>query len=153
MGFWDNSTRSPSPARRKHYQTRNGIYYSSSRSNGRGYSSRPRPRTGFVARIRKFLREIFDYLRRNPVKVFFLVIVPLLTSGALQKLFAHIGIRLPRNLEHLIGGEGVPGGGNPGRYYARGGARDYDAGTALPGMSGGFGEALGTVAGIAKHFL
>ncbi|RMD44260.1 hypothetical protein DV735_g825, partial [Chaetothyriales sp. CBS 134920] len=173
MGFWNDGTRSPSPARRRSYSSRNGSYnqpsystsassiygagggnndkvYSSSRSNGRGYSSRPRPRAGFVARIRKFLREVFDYLRRHPVKVFFLVIMPLVTSGALHKLFARIGIHLPRSLGNLVQGFG---GAHPGRFFARGGARDREAGTALPGMDGGLGEALGTVAGIAKHFL
>ncbi|RMZ82020.1 hypothetical protein DV737_g2279, partial [Chaetothyriales sp. CBS 132003] len=141
MGFWNDGTRSPSPSRRKSYSSRsagpnyysrnggpytqpsfsrsasslfgvgNDKVYSSSRS-GRGYSSRPRPRSGFVARIRKFLRELFEYVRRNPVKVFFLVIMPLITGGALTKILAHVGVRLPRSLENLAGSAaaGRPGG-------------------------------------------
>ncbi|RMZ92646.1 hypothetical protein DV736_g107, partial [Chaetothyriales sp. CBS 134916] len=172
MGFWNDGVRSPSPSRRKSYSSRSGPYnqpsfsrsasslfgvgggsdkvYSSSRS-GRGYSSRPRPRSGFVARIRKFLRDLFDYVRRNPVKVFFLVVMPLITGGALTKILAHLGVRLPRSLENLASSAAAGRAG--GRYYARGGARDHQGGTVLPGMGGGVGEALGAVAGIAKHFL
>ncbi|PYH94436.1 hypothetical protein BO71DRAFT_229576 [Aspergillus ellipticus CBS 707.79] len=76
-------------------------------------SRRARPRSGFVQRvvrsIKRMLRDIYDYARRNPVKVLILVVIPLLTSGVLQKLLAMIGIRLPKN---IFGGNPPRSGGN-----------------------------------------
>ena len=81
-----------------------------------------------------------------------LVIMPLITGGALTKILAQFGVRLPRGLESLVGGgRGMGGGGD--RFFARGGARDYDGGSALPGMGGGVGESLGSLVGIARAFL
>ncbi|KAL4881498.1 hypothetical protein BJY04DRAFT_60182 [Aspergillus karnatakaensis] len=65
-------------------------------------SRRARPRSGFIQRvvryIKKLFRDISSYARRHPMKVFMLVVVPLITSGVLVKLFAMIGIRLPKNI-------------------------------------------------------
>ncbi|KAL1987638.1 hypothetical protein VTN96DRAFT_2879 [Rasamsonia emersonii] len=72
-------------------------FFSSSSS-----SRRARPRSGFIQRIvhriKRLLRHIYHYAQRHPIKVFLLVIVPLITGGILQKLLATIGIRLPRSL-------------------------------------------------------
>lgn len=87
-------------------------------------------------------------MRRHPIKVFVLVIMPLLTGGALTKILAQFGVRLPHGLEELVGG-GKRGGGE--RYYARGGARDYGTGTTLPGMGvGGLGGMADNVQGLLK---
>ncbi|EKV08547.1 oxidase [Penicillium digitatum] len=71
-------------------------------------SRRARPRDGFVQRmlrdIKRLFRDIYRWARRNPVKVFMLVILPLLTSGVLPKLLAMIGIRLPRAVTSALGG-------------------------------------------------
>ncbi|KAH1341299.1 hypothetical protein KXX33_004842 [Aspergillus fumigatus] len=65
-------------------------------------SRRARPRAGFIQRvihyIKRLFRDIYNYARRHPAKVLFMVIIPLLTSGVLQKLLAMIGIRLPHSL-------------------------------------------------------
>ncbi|PYI09026.1 hypothetical protein BO78DRAFT_405227 [Aspergillus sclerotiicarbonarius CBS 121057] len=65
-------------------------------------SRRARPRSGFVQRVVRYIKrllcDIYDYARRNPVKVLILVVIPLLTSGVLQKLLAMIGIRLPKSI-------------------------------------------------------
>ncbi|KAL5363778.1 hypothetical protein BJX96DRAFT_178372 [Aspergillus floccosus] len=65
-------------------------------------SRRARPRSGFIHRvvryIKRLLRDIYSYARRHPFKVLLLVVVPLLTSGVLQRLFAMIGIHLPKSL-------------------------------------------------------
>ena len=86
-----------------------------------------------------------------------LVIMPLLTSGVLVKLFATLGIRLPAGLSSMMGGQrGGQMVRETERFYARGGARDFAGGNALPGMGGGgagWGEGIGTVMGIAKSFL
>lgn len=165
MGFWNDGvrsrSRSRSPSRRSH-----SSYYGSRPSYARSASSffslggggggsssrghgRARPRSGFLNRIRRFLREIYSYLRRNPVKVFLLVLMPLITGGALSRLLAQFGVRLPRSLENLVGGQSR----SSERFFARGGARDFGGGTALPGMGGGIGESIGALAGIAKMFL
>jgi hypothetical protein len=88
-------------------------------------------------------------MRRHPLKVFMLVIVPLLTSGALIKLLSRLGVRLPRNIEGMFGG----GGSREARYYSRGGARDFGGGSALPGMSGGIGESVSGIMKLAQMFM
>ncbi|KAL2864573.1 uncharacterized protein BJX67DRAFT_205672 [Aspergillus lucknowensis] len=68
-------------------------------------SRRARPRSGFIQRIvryiRRLFRDIIHYARRHPMKVLLLVVVPLITSGVLYKLFGMIGIHLPK---HIFGG-------------------------------------------------
>jgi hypothetical protein len=95
------------------------------------------------------LKDIYYYMRRNPMKVFMLVIMPLLTGGVLTKMLGMAGIRLPGGLENMMGG-------GQRRMFARGGARDFEGGTSLPGMMGGIGsvaESLGPVMNIAKMFI
>lgn len=168
MGFWNDGIRSPSPTHSTHRSSSNKKTYYATRpsysrsassffssfsanpsSSSRGYSSRARPRHGFIARLKKFLHDIYRYMRRNPIKVFMLVIMPLITGGALTKILATFGVRLPRGLETLVGRRGGQGD----RFFARGGARDFDGGSALPGMGGGVGEALGSAIGIARAFM
>ncbi|KAJ5948439.1 hypothetical protein N7454_001746 [Penicillium verhagenii] len=71
-------------------------------------SRRARPREGFVQRlvrsIKKLFRDIYRYAREHPLKVFMLVVLPLLTSGVLPKLLAMIGIRLPHGVLSALGG-------------------------------------------------
>lgn len=104
-----------------------------------------------MAKVKKWLRDLYYYMKRHPVKVFFLVIMPLITGGVLTKLLSKVGIRLPRQLERMIGSDVSRGAG--GRYYSRGGARDFDAGTNLPGMGGGLGESAMGLMKIARMFM
>ena len=52
------------------------------------------------------------YARKHPVKVFFMVILPLITGGVLQKLLGFLGVRVPRALQFgkARGGYGHDGG-------------------------------------------
>lgn len=166
MGFWNDGlptgngsrSRSRSPSR-KYYASRPSVSRSvssifslgSSRAYSSSRHSRARPRSGFVARIRRFLREVYSYMRRHPLRVFLLVIMPLITGGALAKLLAQFGIRLPRSLQSMVGSN--PYRSETDRYYARGGARDFTGGTALPGMGGGVGQSISSLMGIAKMFV
>ena len=145
MGFWNDGFRSSSP--------RHSSRASTSRGYGYGSSSRARPRSGLIEKTRRFLRKVYDYMRRHPLKVFMLVIMPLLTSGALVTLLSRIGIRLPRNIESMFGSAGSRGIGAGGRYFARGGARDFGGGTALPGMGGGIGQSVSGVMKLAQMFM
>jgi hypothetical protein len=89
-------------------------------------------------RIRRWLREIYAYARQHPIKVFLLVIVPLLIGGVLQKLLATIGIRLPQGL--MGGMSGLSG--NQGGLQGLGNAG-----------SGGLGGSVQSLMNIAKMFL
>ena len=52
-------------------------------------------------------------MKRHPMKVFMLVVMPLITGGALSGLLAKFGIRLPGGLEKLFsaGGSSFGSGG------------------------------------------
>ncbi|KAA8576788.1 hypothetical protein EYC84_006845 [Monilinia fructicola] len=88
-------------------------------------------------------------MKRHPVKVFMLVIMPLITGGALAALLKKFGLRLPGGLEKLIGG--AKGRGN-GTGLLRGNGRSGGNGTyefersSVKG-SGGAMEKLGLLAG------
>ncbi|KAJ5487904.1 hypothetical protein N7530_002204 [Penicillium desertorum] len=100
-------------------------------------SRRARPREGFVQRmirdIKRLFRDIYRWARRNPMKVFMMVIVPLLTSGVLPKLLAMIGIRLPHAVTSALGGASKTRGG-------------------FEGGGGGISENVGSLMNIAKMF-
>ena len=107
-----------------------------------------------MSRLRRFIRDLYHYMRRHPLKVFILVIMPLLTGGALTKILAQFGVRLPRGLEELVGGSrGGMRGYQKERYYARGGARDFGSGSSLPGMGAGMGQSLQGLLKVAKMFV
>ncbi|RAQ48227.1 oxidase [Aspergillus flavus] len=139
MGWFDtqssvsssHSGRKRSPSRRSTYSTHHSRHSAPSifsfngggsrsragRSSPSAYSSssrRARPRSGFVQKvvhiIKRLLRDIYKYAREHPIKVLLLVLIPLLTSGVLQKLFAMIGIRLPKNIFGGQGGQSRDGG-------------------------------------------
>ena len=63
------------------------------------------------------------YARRHPVKVFMLVIMPLITGGALHSILRQFGIRLPTALAGLGAKSGFGGGSSFGgsSYGGRGG--------------------------------
>ncbi|KOS48084.1 hypothetical protein ACN38_g899 [Penicillium nordicum] len=87
-------------------------------------SRRARPRQGFIQRmlrdIKRLFRDIYRWARKNPMKVFMMVIVPLLTSGVLPKLLAMIGIRLPHAVTSALGGATKSSGGGDGGGGGRG---------------------------------
>lgn len=52
------------------------------------------------------------YAKRHPFKVFMLVIMPLITGGALTALLARFGLRLPRSIERMMGVAAKAGSGD-----------------------------------------
>lgn len=79
-------------------------------------SYRRSPRTNFLTRaykqLKRLLRDLVYYAKRHPIKVFTLVVLPLITGGALTALLARFGLRLPPSIERMIGmGARVAGGG------------------------------------------
>ncbi|KAK3329787.1 hypothetical protein B0H66DRAFT_37822 [Apodospora peruviana] len=65
------------------------------------------PRPNFVSRVlkrlKRLLRDLVYYAKRHPVKVFMLVIMPLITGGALTALLAKFGLRLPAAVTSMMG--------------------------------------------------
>lgn len=77
------------------------------------------PRSNFVQRmykqLKRLLRDLIYYAKKHPMKVFMLVIMPLITGGALTALLARFGLRLPPGLERMLGiAARTAGGGSAG---------------------------------------
>lgn len=53
--------------------------------------------------LKRLLRDLVYYAKRHPMKVFMLVIMPLVTGGALTALLARFGLRLPPGIERMLG--------------------------------------------------
>ncbi|KAI9840979.1 MAG: hypothetical protein M1838_003813 [Thelocarpon superellum] len=107
----------PSQSSHSHSSSRrhsSSAYYRPS-STYSSSSSRRRPRDGFIQRIiyqmRRFMRDLIAYARRNPMRVVMMVIMPLLTGGALTGVLRRFGIRMP---------PGLFGGGRGGSSYSGG---------------------------------
>lgn len=54
-------------------------------------------------RLKRLIRDLIHYAKRHPWKVFFLVVMPLITTGALAGLLARFGLRIPPSLERMMG--------------------------------------------------
>ncbi|KAF4624635.1 hypothetical protein G7Y89_g13535 [Cudoniella acicularis] len=110
------------------------------------------PRDGFVkrvyAKLRRLLRDLMYYMKRNPMKVFMLVIMPLITGGALTGLMRKFGIRMPPALQKMFGGgAGIGQGRNGSSQYGR--SSEGPMGGMSGGM-GGLGSAMGAMGGIGS---
>ncbi|KAF8854971.1 hypothetical protein BDZ45DRAFT_627036 [Acephala macrosclerotiorum] len=145
----------------KHNSSRSSIFgFGGHRASSSAYKRSPRG--GYLKRIysqlRRLLRDLMYYMKRHPMKVFMLIIMPLITGGALTGLLARFGIRLPGGLQKMFGGnKGGIGGGEMGR----GGNMQYErthtesTGGAMEGlgkMVGGMGG-IGGAMSLAKAFM
>lgn len=87
-----------------------------------------------------------------------LVIMPLITGGALTGLLARFGIRLPHGVERLIRAMGGHTGGNVGIGRGRDGGMQFER-ESYEGPLGGVSAAMGAMGGasglmnVAKMFL
>ena len=126
MAWFDGPGRSSSPRRSSSYSQRpssdsKGYYYRTSSSS---HSSRARPRGGYINRIlsqiKRYLRRLYDYARKHPGK-FIMLLLPLLTGGALAGVLAKFGIRLPAGLANLVPGGAGGRNGYGGRSELGGG--------------------------------
>lgn len=97
--------------------------YSSRHSSTSQY--RRRPRDGYINRIvhqiKRLIRDLYRYARRHPLKVFMLVVMPLITGGALHNILRKFGIRLPAGISTAMSSFG---GGDRSRYGERRGGFD-----------------------------
>ncbi|KFH47955.1 hypothetical protein ACRE_011790 [Hapsidospora chrysogenum ATCC 11550] len=140
-------------------------------------------RHGFLHRsykqLKRLLRDLAHWAKRHPWKVFFLVIMPLVSGGVLTALLARFGLRIPHSIERLLGiaskaatgdagglvGEAVRmagglAGGSSGSASARVRVRGDDSDLAwersYSGRRGGGGGGDGwgdAVSGVAKMFI
>lgn len=106
-----------------------------------------RPRDGYISKLVHQIKRLFSglmrYAKRNPIKLFMLVIMPLVTGGALHKILKTMGVRLPAGMEKMMGGSRGGGG-----YGGQGG---HEGGRS--GGGGGSGVDIGQLMGIAKMFM
>jgi hypothetical protein len=108
-------------------------------------------------------------MKKHPMKVFMLVIMPLITGGALTGLLKQFGIRLPSGVEKLFNSGYAGGGGFGGSEYGVGRGRDgglqfertnVEGPLSAVGGLGGLASMVGTGAGgiqgamsLAKMFM
>ncbi|KAL8731363.1 MAG: hypothetical protein Q9166_003455 [cf. Caloplaca sp. 2 TL-2023] len=135
---WFSGPGSPTPSRHSSSYRRTSSY---SQHGGSSSYYKRRPRDGYIQRvvhqIKRMLRNLVSYARRHPIKVFMLVIMPLITGGALHNLLRQFGIRLPTGLSSLMDGYG-------------GGRGGYDS---MGSLSGGSEGGIQSVMKIAKMFM
>ncbi|KAK1919604.1 hypothetical protein P3342_001896 [Pyrenophora teres f. teres] len=152
-----------SPGRRSTSSYRPGYASSSYSSSSRHHSSTSRykrsPRDSYMQHLYKklqhFLREIWRYAQRHPYKVFFMVIMPLVSGGVLHKLAKQFGVNLPQTgggggHQTARGGYSGSSHNNGGGYY---GSQGYGRETTTTRTSattngGGGGGMMGSLANI-----
>ncbi|KAI0446755.1 hypothetical protein F4803DRAFT_451158 [Xylaria telfairii] len=109
----------------KHNASR-GSFFNLGNSSTRSFFSMGRspsyykrsPRANFMTRaykkLKRLLRDLVYWAKRHPVKVFMLVIMPLITGGALTALLARFGLRLPAGIQRMMGLAAKTAGGGGG---------------------------------------
>jgi hypothetical protein len=65
-------------------------------------------------KVKRLLRDLIYWAKRHPMKVFMLVIMPLITGGALTALLARFGLRLPAGIQRMLGLAAKTAGGGGG---------------------------------------
>lgn len=139
--------------------------FNNHRSSSSSY--RRSPRSGYLkrmyAQLRRLFRDLLYYAKKHPMKVFVLVVMPLITGGALTGLLAKFGIRLPAGVERMFGMAGGMGGMGGGRGFGdmgmgggvgrgRDGGMQFERthveGSGPMGMMGGLGSVLGGMGGV-----
>ncbi|KAF2740414.1 hypothetical protein EJ04DRAFT_540093 [Polyplosphaeria fusca] len=161
MGWFTGSSSSS----RHHSSSRPGYarswagssYSSSSRHHSSTSRYGRRPRDGYIAylydKFRHFLRKLWAYARRHPYKVFFMVIMPLVSGGVLHKLARQFGVNLPDMGQK--GGHGGERGGGGGYYGSEGYGHEGKGGGGgggLQSMASGIGS-LASLAKMAQAFM
>lgn len=110
------------------------------------------PRKGYLSKIlhqlRRLWRDLIYYAKKNPLKVFMLVIMPLLTSGALVGLLSRFGVRLPGGLDRMLRNLG---GGSEGSLHME--RESYQGPLSGVGNVVGAMGGLGGAMNVAKMFM
>lgn len=112
-------------------------------------------------KLRRIIDDLLYYIRTNPMEVFILVLMPLITGGLLTTILARFGIRLPLTVQTMLAQlNGYPSrsessssrsyrSASYGRENSYGGLRGF--GGQVSNIVGGIGG-LGTVLSMVKMF-
>ncbi|KAF2752820.1 hypothetical protein EJ05DRAFT_480970 [Pseudovirgaria hyperparasitica] len=142
MGWFNSSSSHSRPS-----YTRASSTFSSHSRSGSSYYKR-RPRDNYIQMLlRKFkhlIRELYYYARRHPIKILFMVIMPLISGGVLHQIARQFGIQLPAALR---GNGGARGFRDDNGYYS---SQGYEGRS--DGVFGGFGD-FGSVVKVARMFM
>ncbi|KAH6709002.1 hypothetical protein BKA61DRAFT_579085 [Leptodontidium sp. MPI-SDFR-AT-0119] len=140
----------------KHNSSRSSFFGFNNTHRSSSSAYKRSPRSGYMSRIyhklRRLLRDLVYYMKKHPMKVFILVVMPLITGGALTGLLAKFGIRLPGGVEKMFGMAGGGGGGGYGVGRSRDGGMQFERthveGSGSLGALGGLGSVLGGMGGV-----
>ncbi|CAD0083949.1 unnamed protein product [Aureobasidium vineae] len=115
-----------------------------SRNGGSSSYYKRRPRDGYIQslihKLKRLIRDLWEYAQRHPFKAFMAVAVPLISAGgALHGLLKQFGVRMP-----VMFDAGVGRGG-----YGSSGYGGYED-SGFESMFGGGGGAMDTVGSLMK---
>ncbi|PVH95728.1 hypothetical protein DM02DRAFT_473651, partial [Periconia macrospinosa] len=129
-------------------------YSSSSRHHSSTSRYKRSPREGYIQylwhKFKHLMRQLWSYARRHPFKVFFMVIMPLISGGVLTKVARSLGVNIPEGAAAAGGAQGgrAPQGGYYGSEGYGGGERGGEGGGGLNIQSVASG--IGGLASLAK---
>jgi hypothetical protein len=131
-----------------------------SRNGGSSSYYKRRPRDGYIQslihKLKRLIRELWEYAQRHPFKAFMAVVVPLVSAGgAVHEVLKQFGVRIPFGLEGLFatgtrGGYGGGGYGGSGYGTYNGG---YGNGMGSVFGSGGGMDTVGSLMKVARVFM
>ncbi|KAH7170656.1 hypothetical protein EDB81DRAFT_174778 [Dactylonectria macrodidyma] len=136
-------------------------------SNRSSYYKRS-PRQGFIQKsvkqVKRLFRDLVHWAKRHPWKVFFMVIMPLITGGFLTALLARFGLRIPPSIERMMSTASKAASGNSAGLVGdavRMASGGFGGGSSSSSRDGGFGIGGGSnngwggggLADMAKKFM
>lgn len=126
-----------------------------SRNGGSSSYYKRRPRDGYIQslihKLKRLIRDLWDYANRHPFKAFMAVVVPLISAGgALHGLLKQFGVRIPFGLDGMFATTTTKGG-----YYGSSGYGGYDGyGDGIGSVFGGEGmNTVGSLMKVARVFM
>ncbi|CAD0093729.1 unnamed protein product [Aureobasidium mustum] len=158
MSFFGGPSSHRSTSSRSHYKTSNSRPTFSrapsstasffSRNGGSSSYYKRRPRDGYIQslihKLKRLIRDLWEYAQRHPFKAFMAVVVPLISAGgALHELLKQFGVKMP-----ILFDSGAGRGG----YYGSSGYGGYESGSVFGG-SGGAMDTVGSLMKVARAFM
>lgn len=121
-----------------------------SRNGGSSSYYKRRPRDGYIQslihKLKRLIRDLWDYAQRHPFKAFMAVVVPLISAGgALHELLKQFGVRMPVMFDSGIGRGGYSGSSGYGGYESGMGS--------VFGGGGGTMDTVGSLMKVARAFM
>ncbi|KAH0363295.1 hypothetical protein KCU65_g7467, partial [Aureobasidium melanogenum] len=119
-----------------------------SRNGGSSSYYKRRPRDGYIQslihKLKRLIRDLWEYAQRHPFKALMAVVVPLISAGgALHSLLKQFGIKTPVMFDAGMGRGG---------YYGSSGYGGYESGSVFGG-GGGAMDTVGSLMKVARAFM